>query len=90
MAVTKEKLVEVIYGEAQIRSFTTKQYVDSVLKALDIAEDKVKYDDLTDILRKYKQSGRNLEFTVNSVYSLLSQNTYILECSRVATLKINI
>jgi hypothetical protein len=73
MWVNKDRLLESLYGHCQDRSLGTKDVLGKVFHDLGVVPDNTQVEQLTDIVRRYKNSGKNLEETVNIVHGILTE-----------------
>lgn len=72
MWVNKDKLLESLYGHCQDRSLSTKEVLGKVFTDLGIVPINNQIEKLTDIVRTYKNTGKNLEKTINDVHNILT------------------
>jgi len=72
MALDKEKLIESLYTRCAERSATSKQVFAAIVKDLGLIGTSVVEEKAIDIIRPYKQSGKNLELTSNLLYDILN------------------
>jgi len=70
--VTKEKILDSLYGHCQVRSHTTKDVVTKILTDLNETARESVIEQLIEVVRPYKNSSKDLEKTVNSVYEILN------------------
>lgn len=73
MWINKDKLLESLYGHCQDRSLSTKDVLGKVFTDLGAVPSNTQIEELTDIVRKYKNTGKNLESTVNNVHDILTR-----------------
>lgn len=67
----RERLLEALYDTCQNRSITSEQALDELMKRIGlIAYSHIK-EQAMDIIRPYKLSGKNLEETLDKLYSVL-------------------
>lgn len=72
MAINKEQLIDSLYTRCSERSSTSKQVFDGIVKDLGLIGVSQVEEKAIEIIRPYKQSGRNLENTANLLYDVLN------------------
>lgn len=70
----KEKLVHALYEICGNRSLTSAQVFEKLVTKLDLIGTSHLAEKATEIIRPYKQTGKNLEETTNKLYNLLYPN----------------
>lgn len=70
MTSNKDKLLDSLYKHCQVRTNTSKQVFDSVVSDLGLIGTSHIVDKALEIIRPYKNSGINLESTVDALYTL--------------------
>lgn len=75
MEQKKEALLHSLYSICQDRSLTSREVLSKLVANIQIAMPKEKEDSLLEIIRNYKNTGKNLEFTVNSLYDIFYPKT---------------
>lgn len=66
----KEALLNSLYSICQTRSLTSKEVLTKLVIDVQVSIPSGKQDELLDIIRQYKNTGKNLEATVNSLYDI--------------------
>ena len=67
----REKLIDCLYTQCRVRTATSKQVFEGLVADLGLIGTAHIADKAVEIIRPYKNSGANLEATVNSLYDLL-------------------
>ena len=71
MDAKQEKLVHTLYDICQDRTLTTEQVFDKLISELSLIGVAHLKTQAMDVIRPYKQSGKNLEETGKNLYSIL-------------------
>ena len=71
MDSTKQRLMDSLYNQCQIRTRTSRQVFDGVVKDLAIYGTSHIVDQCLDIIRPYKNTGAQLESTVDALAELM-------------------
>lgn len=67
----KDKLLETLYSVCCDRSLTSGQVFDLVVEKVGLIGVSHVRDQAIEVIRPYKQSGKNLELTLNKLYDIL-------------------
>ena len=70
MVADKEKLLNSLYKHCQVRTNTSRQVFDALVSDLGLIGIAHIVDAAMEIIRPYKNTGINLESTVDSLYTL--------------------
>lgn len=68
---TKEQVLDSLFQLCSIRTFRTIEIVNKMSQDLKLNLESGQIDKLVEIIQPYKQSGKNLESTVNAVYDVI-------------------
>jgi predicted nucleotide-binding protein (sugar kinase/HSP70/actin superfamily) len=70
----KQKILDSLYHHCQTRTYTSKDVLKKVLQDLNVFIPPEKEEKLLDVVRDYKNTGKNLELTIEAVYTVLYGN----------------
>lgn len=74
----RQLLLDSLYTICQDRSLSSKEVLSKLIEKLNISiPTNVSQDKLLDLVRNYKNTGKNLEFTLNSLYDMLYQKDFL-------------
>lgn len=72
METNRQKILDSLYHHCKTRSYTSKEILGRLVGDIVISyPDQEKEKLLCDIIREYKNTGKNLEGSVNSIYDIL-------------------
>lgn len=73
--VTKESIIDNLYSICQDRTLHTKEVVSKLIEnsKVTVVPSALDLEKLEEIVRPYKRTGKNLEYTVNEIYSILDK-----------------
>lgn len=67
----KQAILDSLYQHCQTRTYTSKEVLDKMLQDIKVYPDETAKAKLVDIIRDYKNTGKNLEATINFIYDVL-------------------
>lgn len=67
----RQAILDSLYNHCQTRTYTSKEVLDKMLQDIKVFPDDVGKSKLLDVIRDYKNTGKNLEATINSIYDVL-------------------
>lgn len=70
----RQAILDSLYHHCQTRTYTSKEVLAKVLQDITSFPDENAKIKLLDIIREYKNTGKNLEATVNTIYDVLYPN----------------
>lgn len=71
----KQAILDSLYHHCQTRTNTSKDVYSKLLDDLKLVPPSNTTDQALDIIREYKNTGKNLEATIDALYSLLYVTT---------------
>lgn len=66
----KQAILDSLYRHCQTRTYTSKEVLDKLLGDIKVTVDEAAKVKLLDVVREYKNSGKNLESTINVIYDI--------------------
>lgn len=69
--IKKQAILDSLYHHCQTRTHTSKDVYSKLLDDLKLVPPTNVTDKVLDVIREYKNTGKNLEATIDAVYSLL-------------------
>jgi len=69
--IKKQAILDSLYHHCQIRTHTSKDVYAKLLNDLKLVPPTNVTDKVLDVIREYKNTGKNLEATIDSLYSIL-------------------
>ena len=67
----KQDILDSLYKHCSCRTYTSKDVMDKLLEDVKVYLGSDKKEQLLAIIRDYKNTGKNLEATINSIYDIL-------------------
>lgn len=67
----KQAILDSLYNHCQTRTYTSKDVLSKLLNDVRVVPPTNSEEKLLDIIREYKNTGKNLEATIDMIYSIL-------------------
>lgn len=67
----KQAILDSLYHHCQTRTYTSKDVVDKLVKDLVANPSDAQLEQLLAVVRDYKNTGKNLEATIDVIYTVL-------------------
>lgn len=71
----RQAILDSLYHHCQTRTYTSKEVLTNIMADIKIVLSTEQYENLLDVIREYKNTGKNLESTVNIIYDVFYPKT---------------